>query len=264
MDDPDGGLQSSLAEAAATRAEDAALALLRSVSEAIDRGLDDARGRSQGEALGEPLDPTAIVASERAAAIVGRDVAVVFGDRSAALGSDDTASVVGKKVAQLKSPGMAELAGGERVDVTTSGQLDVAAHTARLVAGYYPHAEAPPLDENVSLGVMSRRDLRVHSVEDCILLCAKKNLVGSAHTGDVKLTAEKTVSLTGGSITGSAGTISLESTNAKIHASGDIEIKADGSMVLKSPSVTIEADTIRLVGTVLVDGDLFVSGASNL
>jgi len=263
-DGGDGGLQSGVSEQAAVRADDSALALVRAASEQTDLGLDSARGRAQGEALGEPLDPSAIIASDRTAAVIGRDIALVFGDRCAALSSHDTASVMGRCVTQLKSPGTVEVAAGKQLDITTAGELDVAAKTARIVAGYYPEAEAPPLDDGVSLGIMARRDLRVHSVEDCILVCAKKNLIGSAHSGDVRLTAQKTVALKGGAIVGSAGSISLDAKTIKAKASGDIEVTAGGDVKVKAANVTIEAGTIRLVGTVLVEGDLFVSGDSNL
>lgn len=259
-----GGLQSSIASASADRANESVLALTRAASEATDDALAKSKGRSSGEPMGTPAHPAAIIASERTAALVGRDAALIFADRAATLSSNDTASVVGREVALLKSPGTVEVAGTKTVGVTSAGELDIAANTARIVAGYYPEAEAPPLDGTVSLGVMSKHDLRIHSIEDCILICAKKNLIGSAHDGDVKLTAENTVALKGGSITGSAGTISLDSDETKIKASGDIDVEAGGTVTIKAATVEVHAGLIRLVGTVMVDGDFFVRGDSNL
>ena len=165
----------------------------------------------------------------------------------------------------VKSAGDVEIAGARSVHLTTSGELDMAAHTARLVAGYYPEAEAPKLDEGTSLGVMARKDLRVHSVEDCILLCANKNLIGSAHEADVRFHAKKTILLQGGSIQGSAGAISFDSSgDVKVAAGGSVKVNADGEVTVDASSVTITASTIRLVGTVLVEGDLFCTGSSNL
>jgi uncharacterized protein (DUF2345 family) len=266
-------LQSDTAAQAAERTEEAALELVRAMSRATDQGLDSAQGRLQGDPMGEPMEPAAIVAAERTASLIGRDVALVSGDRVAALSSTKSAAVLGQETAVLKSGGDVEVAGGRSVHVTTSGELDVAAKTARLVAGYYPEAEAPKLDDGTSLGVMARKDLRVHSVEDCILLCANKNLIGSAHTGDARIHAKKTILLQGGSIQGTAGSIALDSSgDVKVDAAGNVIVNADGNINLDAAAevtidgstVTITADTIRLVGTVLVQGDLFVSGDSNL
>src|SRR5205814_2021413 len=143
---------------------------------------------------------SAIIAADRTAALIGRELGVVFGDRVAALSSRDTASVMGGKVAQLKSPEEVEIAAGKEIKVTSPGTIDAQAALVRVVAGYYPAAEAPPLEEGTTIGVMSRRDLRMISVEDCILICAKKNLIGTAHTGDIRLTAKKTASISAGSI----------------------------------------------------------------
>ncbi|NUO48969.1 MAG: type VI secretion system tip protein VgrG [Polyangiaceae bacterium] len=266
-------LQSGSAAQAAERTEDAALELVRAMSRATDYGLDSAQGRLQGEPMGVPAEPAAIIAGERTAALIGREVGLVSGDRVAALSSPKSAAVLGQETAVLKSGGDVEVAGARRVHVTTSGELDLAARTARLVAGYYPEAEAPKLDEGTSLGVMARRDLRVHSVEDCILLCANKNLIGSAHNGDARLHAQKTVQLQGGSIHGSAGQIAFDSSgDVKVDAKGSVTVNADGNITLDAAAdiaidgttVTITADTIRLVGTVLVQGNLFVTGETNL
>ena len=266
-------LQSGASAQLAESAETAALDLVRAMSQATDNGLDAAQGRLQGEPLGSAAEPAAIIAGERTAALIGRETALVSGDRVAALSSTKSAAVMGLETAVVKSGGDVEIAGGKRVHVTTSGELDIAARTARLVAGYYPEAEAPKLDEGTSLGVMAKKDLRVHSIEDCILVCAHKNLIGSAHTGDARFYAQKTILLQGGAIQGSAGDIKLDSSgNVKVKAAGDITVDADGSVKVKAgsevtvdaPSVTITAGTIRLVGTVLVEGDLFVSGNSNL
>lgn len=258
-------LQSDTAAQVAERTEEAALELVRVMSRATDHGLDAAQGRLQGEPLGEPTEPAAIIVSERTAALVGRESALVAGDRTATLSSPKSAAVLGQETAVVKSAGDVEIAGARSVHLTTSGELDMAAHTARLVAGYYPEAEAPKLDEGTSLGVMARKDLRVHSVEDCILLCANKNLIGSAHEADVRFHAKKTILLQGGSIQGSAGAISFDSSgDVKVAAGGSVKVNADGEVTVDASSVTITASTIRLVGTVLVEGDLFCTGSSNL
>lgn len=270
---PIANLQSEAAAQLAERTEEAALELVRSMSRATDHGLDAAQGRLQGEPMGEPAEPAAIIAGERTAALVGREVGLVSGDRVAALSSPKSAAVLGQETAVVKSAGDVEVAGRRSVYVTTSGELDMAARTARLVAGYYPEAEAPKLDEGTSIGVMAKKDLRVHSIEDCILVCAHKNLIGSAHTGDVRYYAKNTILLQGGAIQGSAGDIKFDSSgdvkveaagNIQVEAGGNVAVKAGGEVTVDAPTVVISAGTIRLVGTVLVEGDLFVGGNSNL
>ena len=129
-------LQSDTAAQVAERTEEAALELVRAMSRATDHGLDAAQGRLQGEPLGEPTEPAAIIASERTAALVGRESALVAGDRTATLTSPKSAVVLGQETAVVKSAGDVEIAGARSVHVTTSGEFDMAAHTARLVAGY--------------------------------------------------------------------------------------------------------------------------------
>ena len=270
---PGGGALWSAIAANVTEATQSAMnELVRAVASTTDSGLDSAIGRLQGEPLGQPMDPSAVLAAERTAALVGREMGVVFGDRVAAVSSFHTASVMGKEMAFLKSPGSVEVAAGREAKVTTAGPLDIEARLVRLVGGYYPEAEAPPLDEGTSIGVMSRKDLRLLSVEDCILLCAKKNLIGAAHTGDMKLSAKNTMSLKAGGLTASAGSITLSSGDTiKVDANGDITVKsggnvtveAAGDVVVKGATVTVEAGSITLSGPVLVDGDLTVSGALN-
>ncbi|MEZ4294667.1 MAG: type VI secretion system tip protein TssI/VgrG [Polyangiaceae bacterium] len=267
---PYGGNWSDVGADVTDRTELAMSELLRAVAAATDDALDRSKGRAQGEPLGAPLDPSAIVASDRTAALIGREMGVVFGDRIAALSSYDTASVVGRERALVKSPEEVELAAGKDIKLTTPGTLDSQTGLLRIVAGYYPAAEAPPLEEGTTIGVMSRRDLRMISVEDCILICAKKNVISTAHTGDMKLTAKKTVSITGGSIQGSAGSIKLKSSdtididadgNITITSAGDIGIEAAGSLLLKGADVTVEGGSITLKGDTTVQGNLTVTGS---
>lgn len=264
-----GGLWSALGGRLREAAEAAAFEAVRAAARATDGGLQRATGRTSGQALGEPTEPGAVLVAERTGALVGRDVALVYGDRAASLSSFDTASVSGEALAQLKSPAVVEVAGGQATRLTSAGELDAEAALVRVVGGYYPEAEAPPLDAGTSIGVMSRRDLRLLSVEDCILVCAQKNVISTAHTGDMRLRAKKTMSLTAGGITGSAGTITLSSSgNTEVKADGDITVSAGGNvaleaggdLVITAATVTIEAGTIKLVGDVIVDGNLTVNG----
>lgn len=262
---------SAVGEDVSERTQVAMSELVRAASATTDDGLDRAQGRLQGEPLGVPLDPSAIVASERTAALIGRELGLVFGDRVAAVSSHDTASVMGKQTAQLKSPGQVEVAAGKEVKITSPGTIDAQAHLVRVVAGYYP-TEAPPLEEGTTIGVMSRRDLRVISVEDCVLVCAKKNLIGSAHTGDIRLTARKTASISAGSIHGSAGSITLKSSdtididadgNITVTSAGNIAVEAAGDVLIKGATVTIEGGAITLKGPTTIEGDLTVTGGIN-
>ncbi|MFO0756965.1 MAG: type VI secretion system tip protein TssI/VgrG [Byssovorax sp.] len=261
-DPTEGALWSAVGAIVTALGEQAAVDLVRAVARTTDSGLDRAVGRAQGAPLGDPMEPASIIAATKTAALVGREVAVVFGDRAASLGSYDTASVMGEQVAQLKSPLTAEIAAGRDLKLTSAGTLDAAAKLIRVVGGYYPEAEAPPLDAGTSIGVMSRHDLRITSVEDCIVLCAKKNLIGTAHTGDVRWKAQKTLSLTGGSIIGNAGTIKTHSKgNTEVKAEGDIILDADGNITIKAAGeVTIEAPTITLKGEITLDGNVTVTG----
>jgi type VI secretion system VgrG family protein len=264
-----GGLWSSVGAVVTARGEQAAIDLVRAVARTTDNGLDQAVGRAQGEPLGEPMEPAAVVAATKTAALVGREVGMVFGDRVASLSSFNTASVMGAQMAQLKSPKAVEIAGGAEIKATTAGEFDLEAKLVRVVGGYYPEAEAPPLDEGTSVGVMARRDLRFMSIEHCIVLCAKKNIFATAHTGDVRVRAKNTISMNAGSIVGSAGTITTHSSaNTEINADGDIVANAAGSVaimagasiVIVGSDITLQAGSIRLVGPVTVEGDLTVTG----
>jgi uncharacterized protein (DUF2345 family) len=258
-------LHSDAMARASERSEAAAIELVRTLTRTAETGLEAAMGRIQGEPLGEPTEPAAILGSDKLAALVGRENVLVSGDRTATLSSTHSTAVIGHQTTVLKSAGQVEVAGGRSVHVTSGGVVDVAAKTSRIVAGYYPEAEAPELDDGTSLGVMSRRDLRIHSVEDCILVCANKNLIGSAHEGDVRLHAKETVLLQGGSLQGSAGQIALNaSEDVKVEAGGAIAVKAAADVTIEGATVTISAGVIRLVGSVFVEGDLMCSGNSNL
>lgn len=193
--------------------------------------------------------------------MVSRDNALVFADRVAALSSFHTASVVGDEFAQLKSPGTVEVAAGRAAKWSTAGELDVAAKLVRIAAGYYPEAEAPPLDEGTSLGVMSRHDLRILSVEDCILICAKKNLVASAHEGEMRLTAKQAILIRGGSVAISGSPITMDSgSDIKARAAAKITIKAGGDVEIEGANVTIKGGKITLDGDVTVTKTLTVDG----
>ncbi|MEZ4443570.1 MAG: type VI secretion system tip protein TssI/VgrG [Polyangiaceae bacterium] len=246
------GLWSSVASALASSAEASAFDAVRTLAFSADRTLDEAIGRRQGERLGAPLGPAAIQGAPQTAALFGRSTAFVFGDRVAVLGSDDTAAVVGRDAAELKSPGMIEVAGGREVAITSAGELSAEANTMRLVGGYYPEAEAPPLDDGTSVGVMSRRDLRVTSVEDCILICAQKNLIASAHEGDIRLTAKNTVQVSCATHSISAGEIVAESENTTFKVNDTFEVEAQ-RVIIKAPSILLD-------GSVQVTGNLDVYG----
>jgi type VI secretion system secreted protein VgrG len=246
-----GGLWSEVGRRAASTADAAAFDAVRTLAESSDASLARSGGRSGGERLGTPLGPATLVGAPRTSALFGRDTAFVYGDRAAALSSDDTAMVVGSRMAEIKSPGRTEVAGGEEVLVTTSGVLSVEAALVRVAAGYYPDALAPPLDDGTSLGLMARRDLRVTSVEDCILLCAQKNIIGTAHEGDIRLTAKNSVIVRAGGIHCSAGTVTVDSKTTRIKATSKIEIEA--------PTVIIKGN-ITLDGPVTVTGNLKVLG----
>jgi len=204
---PEVELRSMNSERLSELVQATAVGIVRMLSESTDKMSDNALGRLQGETLGTPGDPSAILASQRTAALVGREVGLVSGDRIAALSSQSTAAVVGGDHAALKSPVDVEIAAGERLMASSAGEMDVAANTVRLVAGFYPEAEAPPLDDRVSLGVLAKKDILVKSVEDCILLCANKNLVASSHCGDIRLEAAQTVSISGPTIQATGDTV---------------------------------------------------------
>lgn len=273
VSDPSAGrLWSSIGAGATEAGSQAAMDLVRAVGSTTDDMLDQSIGRAQGEPIGDALEPAAVVAADRTAALLARDLALVFGDRAAAVSSYDTASVVGREVAQLKAPALVEIAAGRDAKLTSAGTLDVQANLVRLVGGYYPEAEAPALDEGTSVGVMSRQDLRFMSVEDCILACAKKCVVMTSHTSDIRMHAKKSVSMTAGSIVGSAGTVSSSSSgdtsviadaDITISAGGNLTVEAGGDAVLTGATVTIKGGTITLEGPVTINGDLTVNGAIN-
>src|SRR5262249_30982525 len=144
----------------------------------------------------------------------------------------------------------------------------------------YPEKEAPTLDEGTSIGVMARRDLRLTSIEDCILLCAQKNFVAAAHKGDMRLDAHKAVSVKGASVTVTGGYVSIGSGgkgvvkagddltiscagNLGAAAAGDVTVEGGGTATIRGGSVVIEGGSITLNGPVTVNGDLTVNGAIN-
>ncbi|MCC6524499.1 MAG: type VI secretion system tip protein VgrG [Polyangiaceae bacterium] len=275
-----GGLWSATASSLSSSADAAALEAVRGAARATDRALGDATGRTQGEPLGDPLEPAALLASTHTAAVLGRDTALVWGDRVAALSSYDSASVVGRNHAELKSPGTVEVAAGVDVLVSAKGDLDMEAHTVRVVGGYYPDAESPPLDEETSVGILARRDLRLKSMEHCIQLCAHKNLIASAHTGDVRITAAGVAAIRSGSVTCGTGDVTVDASGdvsvtaggdlavdaagtVGVSAGGDATIEAGGTITIKGGTVVIEGGSIALRGPVTVEGDLTVCGAIN-
>jgi len=257
-----GGMWSALGSALSQSAESTMMDALRAMAEASDDGLARANGREQGQPLGQPVKPGAFIGSPLTSALFSRDRAMVYGDRVAALSSHDTASVMGEQMTELKSPTKVEVAAGERIDVSTPGVLDLAAGTIRAVAGYYPEYEPPPLGEGTSIGVMAREDIKVMSIEHCILVCAHKNLIASAHTGDMRLTAENTVAIKGAKITGeadqvivSAGGVSVGAGTITMEASGDVTIKAGGTITLEAPDVIVDGN-LTVTGTTTLEGKL--------
>jgi len=268
---PAGGLFSGLGETLTAMAEGAVLQAIRRIAEATDLHLDSSVGRLQGEALGQPLEPFGVLASPQTAAVIGRDKAVVFGDQVAAVAAEDSAYVVGGKAAMLKSPGDVEVAAGQEMKLSAVKDADISANTVRMVGGHYPEHEAPPLDEHTSVGIMGRYDIKLVSSEHCILQCAEKNFVATAHTGDMRLAAKQQVRVVGGSITGSAGYIGLSSggdieasatADITVDAGADITISAGGDIAITAGgTVTISGASIILKGPTCIEGDLVVTGS---
>jgi type VI secretion system VgrG family protein len=252
-DGSSGGIWSSVGGSLTENAEASGFSAVRAFAFGTDMSLEDALGRRQGERLGSPLGPAIILGAQRTAALYSRDTAMVFADRIATLSSDDTAAVMGRQFAEVKSPGTVEVAGREATAVTSAGELSQEANTVRIVGGYYPDAIAPPLDEGTSLGFMARRDFRLTSVEDCILICANKNLIGSAHTGDIRLAAKHATTVKAGSIHMTADTVTIESENTTIKASDTIKLEAEKRILIKAPGITLD-------GSVVITGDLTVCG----
>lgn len=246
-----GGLWSGIGSALHDSARGAALSAVRTLAEATDQVTQASIGRSQGEPVGAPATPAFVAGGEQTAALFSRDSTLVYGDRLAALSSFDTATLSGGEHAAVTSPKSAEIAGGERTFVTSAGELDMQANTIRMTGGYYPNDVSLPLDEGTSFGVMSRRDLRILSVEDCILVCAKKNLVQSAHDGDVRVTAGQLITLEGAEIKGKAQKIQMQSGSHSI---------SSGGVTITASKVTIKAADIKLEGDVHITRSLTVDG----
>ena len=264
-------LWSDLLGGLAARAHEAAARAISAMASATDAFLKGSFGRLDGEPVGPPGSPSAILGSPGTAALFGRDTALVFGDRMAALSSQDTASVVGGTLAQLKSPRRIEIAGGEEARCTSAGVLDLEAHAVRIAGGWFPDREGPPLRPMTSVGVMARRELQVMSGEDCVLICAHKNVVITAHTGSMKLKAQQQAAISAGSISASAGPIRVTSTaTIDVHAdgsitvegAGDIHVKAAGTLHVEAARVEVSGPT-TLEGSVTVLGDLTVTGTIN-
>jgi hypothetical protein len=238
------GLWSALASAVSSMTEEAAIRVVREMASAADKSLDDSIARHQGEANGTPITPATILGAEKTAALVSRDRTLVYGDRVATLGSYDTATVVGERTTQIESPGIVGIAGREGIQMSTPARFDVAGGQLQFVGGYYPEAQPEALPEGTSVGIMSRHDLHAVSVEDCILLCAKKNLIGTAHDGDVRITAGGTVAVEGASIVGTAGTITFES-------GGEMKLKAGDMITIDGADVLIKGDVVSIKASLL-------------
>ena len=258
-------LDASLSEAA----RHACLSAVRAAAEAADITVHDSRGRRTGEPAGQPGAPAAITASPETAALIARREALVFGEKVVSVSSTGSVQLAGSSCVEVKSPGTVEIAGALETLVTSAGTVDAAAGLVRIVGGYYPEKEAPELDDGTSVGVMARRDLRLTSVDDCIVACAQKNVVATAHTGEMRLRAEKQVAIRGGSVQVTGGSIALSGGDVTVRASGDIGAKADGNASLEAGghvtikgggTVMIEGGSIVLKGPVTVLGNLHVEG----
>ncbi len=221
-------------------------------------------GRVQGDALGVPGEPALIAASVRLAAVIGGDTALLRGDRVVAVSSAGTAAIEGDRMVLVKSAGEVEVAGRKGVTITTDSMLDVAAGSTQWVTGYDPGVDIPRLHDGTSFGLMARRDLRLLSAEDCVIVCAQKNLIGTAHDGDVRFHAGGSLSLRGADIRADASPAAFKvSGTMTIKADGDLTVEAGGGLTLKASSVSIEAADIRCAGNVRIDGNLFVAGSRN-
>jgi uncharacterized protein (DUF2345 family) len=259
-----GGLWSELGGTLTSLAESAAMDAVRALARASDQSLSLSNGRHQGQPMGEPVTPAAVVGSPETAAVFARDRVMVYGDRVANLGSYHTASVVGQEVTEVKSPGIVEVAAGKGIYVTTPGPLDAAVQTARLVAGFYPQREPPALDDNTSIGIMARHDLKLMSIEHCILACAQTHFIAAAHEGNMKFKAKKEVTIQGASITETAGQITLSGGDILIQG-GNITITASGKLTLNGDAgVFVTGAVLKVDPAAVMKGMLTTGGTTKL
>jgi type VI secretion system VgrG family protein len=260
-------LWSDLLAGLAARAHEVAARAVAALASAADAWLDATLGRLSGQPLGKPGRPSAILGSPETVAIFGRDTALVSGDRAAALSSEDTASVVGGSLAQLKSPQHVEVAGGREARLTSAGVAGVEARAVCIAGGYFPKREAPPLSGATSVGVLARRELALTSEEECVLVCADKNVVVTAHTDSIRLKASRSLEATAGSITASGGPIRVTSTaTIDVHANGSITVEADGDVHVKAAgAVKVEAPAVEvLAGATTIHGPVTVLGPATV
>ncbi|MEM6788176.1 MAG: type VI secretion system tip protein TssI/VgrG [Myxococcota bacterium] len=246
------GLWSAMGATARETAVATAFDAIGTLAGATDDALDDALPRAQGDRLGAPMGPIAAVGSPGTSSLFGRDTALVYGDRVAAVSSRGTAVLVGESDAEVLSHGRVEIAGATTTLVTSGGELSQEANTVRIVGGFYPDAVAENLDDTTSVGILSRQDLRLRSTQDCILVCAQKNLVATAHEGEVRLEAAETMRLSAASLEGYAGYVRLEAE--------DVSIQADNEFLVEASTVIVRASSITLDGNVTVTGNLSVGG----
>jgi hypothetical protein len=234
--------------------------------------LERSQGRLEGEPLVAPRGPSAILGSPGLSALFGRESALVFGDRAASLASEGTASVAGGTLAQLKSPGSVEMAGGKEAKITSAGAADMEASHVRIAGGYFPGGTAPRLRVSTTVGVVSRRELELVSTEDCVLVCAEKNVIVSAHEGSMELTAREHAAIIAGSVSVSSGPVGVTSSAdvrvradgcIEVEAAGDVCVKAAGSVKVEAAAVEVSGGTIALNGLVKIAGDLSVAGTVN-
>jgi hypothetical protein len=258
-----GGLWSSLGASLTSSAQALGLEAIRALSRASDEALGQARGRSQGQPLGELMLPAAIIGSPHTTGLFSRDRILLYGDRVATVSSNSTASVVGRELAELKSPTAVEIAAANEVRITTPGLCDVAAGQVRVVAGYYPDYEPPPLDDGTSVGIMGRQDLYLTSIEHCILACAHKNLIATAHDGDMHLQAKNEMTMKAASIEESAGQITLAGGDILI-TGRNITITASGVLKLEGASVEINKGPLTVEKETTLQANLTTGGPTSL
>jgi hypothetical protein len=250
---------SGLAEALSTRANNEAE---RAVRQMTDRtrsmsSLSEPRGASQAPASGD--GPQAIVGSSKGSTVFAREELLVFADHLASLSSDAITRIVGGKQIEVHSPEEIEIAGRRAVHVTSTSYVDLQGGQVYIRGGgTLEEEDFPP--EDVSVGIVADKDLRLKSANGALVACADQKLVLHSHSGSADLSAKADVHIAGGSIHGSAGAIGLKAKHDIVaEAGGDVLVRADGNIAAKPKSDFFVDATVNIV--LKADGEVMIKAS---
>lgn len=270
---------SGLAQALSGRANKEAEAAVRRMATRTRKMSLNSQAIGKGQPPGTSDGPHAIFGSSKASTVFAREELLLFADRLASLSSDEVTRIVAGQQLELHSPEEAEIAARRAVQVTSASYVDVEGDQIYIRGGGDIEEEDFPADD-ISIGIVANRTLRLKSANGAFIACADQKLVLNSHEGSASLTAKGDVHISGASIHGFAGAIGLSAKhNITIDTKEDVLVTADGNVavkpksdffvdatvnivlkagaevIVKAPKVTIDGD-VEILGSLKVSGDI--------